>query len=393
MINVLIKALDKEIEIERVLGSVSGNTKLPTVIFIGGIHGNETSGVYALRKVLATIKQEDIPILGNIYALSGNLIALQKGVRYTKEDLNRIWTHSNIEKINNTSLNGYSKDLNELIELYTIIKDIINTNKGPFYFIDLHTTSSQTSPFITISDSINNRKFSSNFPVPIILGIEEYLDGTLLSFINEFGHISLGFEAGQHYEKDSILNCEAFIWLALVYSGCAKKKEVLNYNHYKSLLTENFNLKNQFFEIDYRFEIKKEDDFKMIDGFLNFDKINKNQPLAKNLNSIVKAPFKGRIFMPLYQNKGDDGFFVVTKISMFWLILSKYFRKLHLHHLLRTLPGIRQDRNDKHTLIVNHKTAKFLATEIFHFFGYRKKVLQNEKWVITKRDRKIRSLN
>ena len=69
------------------------------------------------------------------------------------------------------------------------------------------------------------------------------------------------------------------------------------------------------------------------------------------------------------------------------------FRKLHLHHLLRTLPGIKQDKSDKYTLIVNHKTAKFLATEIFHLFGYRKKVLQNEKWVITKRDRRIRPLN
>lgn len=393
MIKVFIKALEKEIKVERLIGSVLGSKKSPTVIFISGIHGNETSGVYALKNVLNTIKQENIPILGNIYALSGNLGALQKGIRYSKEDLNRIWTHANIEKINKSSVNGYSKDLNELIELYQSVKNIVNTNKGPFYFIDLHTTSSQTSPFITISDSINNREFSSKFPVPIILGIEEYLDGPFLSFINEFGHIALGFEAGQHYEKDSILNCEAFIWLSLVYSGCVKKKEILNYKNFKSLLADKKRLKNQFFEIKYRYEIKKEDDFIMNNGFLNFSRIEKNQPLANNLGSIVKAPFKGRIFMPLYQKQGDDGFFIVTKISIFWLILSKYFRKLHLHNLLRVLPGINQDKNNKHTLIVNHKTVKFLATEIFHLFGYRKKVLKNDKWIMSKRDRKTTSLN
>ena len=128
-------------------------------------------------------------------------------------------------------------------------------------------------------------------------------------------------------------------------------------------------------------------------GFLNFDKISKNQPLATNLGGLIKAPFNGRIFMPLYQNQGDDGFFIVTKISKFWLLLSTYFRKMRMHHVLRALPGIKQDKNDKYTLIVNHKTAKFLATEIFHLFGYRKKEIKNEKWILTKRDREITSLN
>ena len=40
---------------------------------------------------------------------------------------------------------------------------------------------------------------------PIVLGIEEYLQGPLLSYINTLGYVSLGFESGQHDNKQAIL--------------------------------------------------------------------------------------------------------------------------------------------------------------------------------------------
>ena len=147
---------------------------------------------------------------GNLYALSGNMNALKKGMRFEKVDLNRIWTHEHVQYIQ-TNADSFSSDVNEKIALYKIVKKLLYTEKGPFYFIDLHSTSAKTNPFITISDSINNRKFSSKFPVPIILGIEEYLEGPFLSFINEFGHIALGFEAGQHNDIQAVKCSKAFI--------------------------------------------------------------------------------------------------------------------------------------------------------------------------------------
>ena len=101
----------------------------------------------------------------------------------------------------------------------------------------------------------------------------------------------------------------------------------------------------------------------------------------------------GYIFMPLYQKKGDDGFFIVNKVSRFWLNLSILARKLHVDQLLRILPGISQDPYCKYTLQVNPKTARFLATEIFHLFGYRKKVKKGDFIYFTKRDREISPLD
>ena len=57
----------------------------------------------------------------------------------------------------------------------------------------------------------------------LLLGIEEYLQGPLLSYINTLGYVSLGFESGQHDNKQAILNNIAFINLALEYSNVIKR--------------------------------------------------------------------------------------------------------------------------------------------------------------------------
>lgn len=374
---------------ERFVGSVIGEKMSPTVIIFSGIHGNENAGVIAGENIIKKIENDSIKFQGNLFIIYGNINALKKGIRYENVDLNRIWNIENINKITSSS-NGFNADENEQLEIYLHIKNIMETHKGPFYFLDMHTTSSPTIPFITISDSLNNRQFSSKFPVPIVLGIEEYLDGPLLTYLNEFGHISLGFEAGEHYDKQSVKNCEAFIWLALVYAKCIRKNELKDIDQYKKeLLKSKCTNKYKFFEIDFQYVIKKDENFKMNSGFDNFEKIKKNQKLAISNGEVIKASMNGKIFMPLYQELGNDGFFIITRISYFWLKASIMARKLNTHHFLRLLPGIEKDPFNSYTLLVNPKTAKFLAKEIFHLFGYRKQVLKDNKFHFIKRDRKV----
>tara|TARA_R110002073_G_scaffold101988_1_gene231636 strand:+ start:1659 stop:2840 length:1182 start_codon:yes stop_codon:yes gene_type:complete len=387
---VRINAFDEKITIKRVLGSIQGTKNAPTVICFGGIHGNERAGVYALIKVLKTIEKEKIPFLGNFYAISGNINALQKNIRFEDIDLNRIWSAKKIQIIDDFNKNIYKESF-EQQEIYKQIKEIVKKDKGPFYFIDLHTTSSDTSPFITISDSLNNREFSSNFSIPTILGIEEYLDGPLLTFINEFGHISLGFEAGEHYKESSVDNCEAFIWLALKASGCVNELEIKKLSYYQHVLSL-YKEKQEFYEINYKYEISKNEQFEMLFGFSNFESVVKGQELAISNSKKIRAAHSGKIFMPLYQKQGEDGFFIISLISKKWLVLSTLVRRLKMHYLLRSLPGIQQDKSNKHILIVNPKTARFLATEIFHLFGYRKKVIKDTKYYFIKRDRKVTEL-
>ena len=94
-----------------------------------------------------------------------------------------------------------------------MIIGLLAGNEDPIYFIDFHTTSSPSLPLVTINDALINRGLSKVFSVPIVLGREEYLEGSLLGYLNKEGYVSLGFEAGQHTDECSVINCETFRYL------------------------------------------------------------------------------------------------------------------------------------------------------------------------------------
>lgn len=372
---------------QRVLGEFYGVNQRPTVVVIAGIHGNEKAGVKAIKSVLEKIKRGHMRFDGNLYFILGNINALNKHIRFEIVDLNRIWRNENLQDFKNKK-GDLSAEAREQFDIFVMIQKILSKDTGPFYFLDLHTTSASSVPFITISDSLNNRKFSSNFPIPVVLGIEEYLNGPLLTFINEFGHVALGFEGGAHDDPVSVINCEAFIWKALVHSKCVKKDQIKDFKQYQLVLTESC-CKYQFFGINYRYQLMPEESFLMEEGFENFEPIKKGQILAKSNGKVIRAHRSGRIFMPLYQELGEEGYFILHKISGFWLKASIVLRKLKINHFLRLIPGVRQEKGNNYTLIVDPRIARFMAKEIFHLFGYRQQIYKDDKLHFIKRDRKV----
>ncbi len=383
MIKVYSKALEKYIQVERIIGKIVGKKEGPTIVFFGGIHGNETAGVFALKEVLHKINPDQVK--GVIYGIAGNLKALDSNQRYIEEDLNRLWLNGNINILNkNQKLSNEKKEQHELNE---ILKDILEKESVPYYFIDLHTTSSKTLPFITINDALINRKFSKLFPVPIVLGIEEFLDGPLLSYINQLGYVSLGFESGQHFEKSAVTNCIAFIFLSLVFSRVIDKNNVLNYNYYHKQLKTTAGKNNQIFEVIYLHKIRGDETFKMKTGFKSFQNSYKGQILATSNEANITSPFNAKLFMPLNQKKGEEGFFVIKKINPFFLKLSEILRKIRIDNLLIVLPGITWKDKKKGILQVNLKVAKYMVKPIFHLLGYRNKQFNNTSIFLFNRER------
>lgn len=363
------------VEISREISKIEGNPDGPNVVFIGGIHGNEPTGVLALHHVMRRLESLKPFLRGNVYALSGNLTALERGERYIINDLNRVWQPEMVEKAKKRDYHPSEiiNEVEEQIELWAYIDKLMNDRKGKFIFIDLHTTSVNTVPFITMSDTIMNRQLVKNIPVPVVIGIEEHLQVPLLSYVNELGFASMAFEAGQHNDPQSVKNHEALIWLALVSTKIIKKIEVPEYSkHYQHLL-QNAQRNNCVYAINFRQHISHHDHFKMIPGFENFQSIIKNQPLAQMNGKVLKSPQNGLIFLPLYQEKGDDGFFIIQKINKFWLAVSYVFRKLRLYKSLRLLPGVKPFMNTNHTMVVNTKVAKWYSKEILNLMGYRRK--------------------
>ena len=383
MTKVYSEALDKTIYLERIIGKIIGKTKGPTIVFFGGIHGNETAGVFALKEMFSKINPKKIK--GTIYGITGNLKALNKNQRYIKQDLNRLWLNGKSEIINKQT--QLSNEKEQQHELNRILKEILQNESEPFYFIDLHTTSSKTLPFITINDALINRKFSTLFPVPIVLGIEEYLDGPLLSHINQLGYVSLGFESGQHVEKEAINNALAFIFLSLIFTGVIDKTDVLDFDRYFSQLEKAAKNNNEIFEIIYLYKIKEKENFKMNKGFKSFQSINKGEFLAITNGKRLKSPHNGKLFMPLYQNKGKEGFFIIKRINPFFLKLSEILRRVRIDNLLPILPGVSWKNKKNGVLKVNLRVAKYMVKPIFHLLGYRSKQLNDTSIYLYNRER------
>ncbi|MBT8296980.1 MAG: succinylglutamate desuccinylase/aspartoacylase family protein [Maribacter sp.] len=378
--------LQKAIKTKRIIGHIKGDLPGPTLIFFGGIHGNEQSGVTALEHVFKALGKGPFSCKGSVYGIRGNIPALSKGKRFVDKDLNRIWTHSRIDNINARSKDQLSVEEKELETIYALISGILDNEKGPFYFIDFHTTSSKTLPFITINDALINRRFAKLFPVPIILGIEEYLEGPLLSYINEKGYVAVGFESGQHTEEASIKNSISFTWLTMAFSGFLNRAEVKNFKkHYKKLQKSAQNNAN-FYEITYRHRLSDTKDFKMMEGFRSFEEILEGTPLAIEKDEFIKAEKDSIIFMPLYQEQGEEGFFLIRKTPIWALTLSAFLRRSNFGALLHILPGVSWANKQKQSLLVNTKVAHFFTKPFFHLLGYRNRVLDKTHFAMNNRE-------
>lgn len=357
---------------DRIRWAVPGDENGPVLVVFAGIHGNETAGVHAIDSVASDLKEKDAELKGSLYAITGNMRALELGVRYVDTDLNRLWENGfDRSQYSSAGTADHTVEYKESLEIKRAVEWILEKHSAKasrFIFVDLHTTSAESCAFILINDTLANRELARKFPVPQILGFEENIHGTLLSYINNIGHLSLGFEAGAHSNEASIERSKAFLrlamhWLALNQLTAGEVERCEN------RLDIHPDVPDSYYEVKYHKIVDEPEKFEMKRGFQNFDNIDKGTPLAKENGELIEAPVSGRIFMPLYQKKGHDGFLIIREVSPFWLKLSAYVRKSFVHKLLQYLPGVyvESDRAFKIDLTI----AKFLVKDIFHLFGYR----------------------
>ncbi|MEQ8925415.1 MAG: succinylglutamate desuccinylase/aspartoacylase family protein [Fulvivirga sp.] len=366
-----------DISSKRQIGKIIGSKPGPTLIFTAGIHGNEPSGVIALEHVFDSLLSLQGEITGTVIGLRGNIRALDLGVRFIDEDLNRIWSH---ERLQNPAKSN-SSEASEQMELWQEIQEILTTEKGPYYFFDLHTTSGKTIPFLTVNDSLLNRRFTKNYPLPIVLGIEEFLNGPILSYINELGYVAFGFEAGQHNDHLSTERHIDFIYTTLDITGVLAKNDTGKHRASLKALGKN---QAMYYEIFAYLPVPFNSNFEMMPGFINFQHLEKGKTLAIMNGDEITSPSRAQIFMPLYQQQGDDGFFLVRPIPLFFLWLSKFVRKWC--KLLTILPGVHSHPTNPNEILVNTNVARFFPKQIFHLFGYRARQLNGSRYSMQNRE-------
>lgn len=368
----------------RILGRYDGQEGGPLLLCLGGVHGNEPAGVHALQRVFEVLRKTQPKMRGTIVGLAGNLRALEANARYLDRDLNRAWLPERVAQIA-TLEDGCAETL-EQRELLDTMRKLVGTHRGEIYFLDLHTSSAEGEPFACIGDTIRNRTFARSFPVPVILGLEEQLEGALLEHLNNLGFITLGFEGGEHHSSSAVDFHEAAVWCALVGAGCLDNDTLAETRRATALLERSRGDLPQWLGVRYRHAIAKEDGFRMRPGYRNFRQISKGEIVAEDhAQGEIKAYYNSRILLPLYQGKGDDGFFLALDVAPAWLTLSRWMRRLRLDRIVHWLPGVSRVKNEPGAIRVNLKVARWATVEIFHLLGFRKRRIQGDYFIVRRR--------
>lgn len=355
----------------RRLGSIEGTPGGPTLLCVAGIHGNEPAGVLAVPRILEALQTRTDLLDGRFVALAGNMSALEQGRRFVDRDLNRAWTPARLEHLRSGSGNDPTVEDREQMELLAEIELIIGEAQGPVFALDLHTTSGPGGIFSAFTDSLPHRAFADSFPVAMILGLEELVDGTLLNLLSEHGVVALTVETGQHDEPESVDRAEAALWIALVSAGLLTEEQVPELVESRALLRRDARGVPHALEMRYKRDVEDGDDFVMRPGYRNFQEVAEGEVVADDVDGPVRLSEGGRLLMPLYQEQGEDGFFLVREVRPFWLKVSRVMRTMGFARIAVWLPGVRRVPGTTDEVIVDKRIARFFARQLFHLLGFR----------------------
>lgn len=314
MSNLATTELTTELSEKRIIGSIEGDPAGPTVVILAGMHGNEPAGVAAANNILAKLKSVRPAINGRLLLVRANICALEQGVRYIDEDMNRLWFPSIIENLRETTEDQIdSSERIEIKRLLTILDRIDNQSDRPTILADLHTFSADGYMFTISSTNPQQRKLLANLQVPMVFGIGESLRGTALRYYQKQGFISFGLEGGQHQHNLTEGNITSALMLLLQAVGCIQQQyvsEIREYRQYLKRQTKHLPVET---ELVYQHIIEPGDNFMMRPGYQNFQPVKKGEWLANDKNGKIVARCDGYILMPLYQNQGNDGFFIIKE--------------------------------------------------------------------------------
>ena len=356
----------------REIGRLVGRRAGPTLIVIGGMHGNEPGGAIAAVRVLERLGKGNAALHGELLVLAGNLGALRACRRFHAKDLNRQWSEEHVLALAGQPREADDPEDREQRELTAAIEAALARARGTVILADLHTTSAPGIPFVITGDTLAQRRLTGAFPIPTVLGLEEELDGALSSYWTRRGCVTFAVEGGQHDAPASIDSLEAVIYVAVDAAALVRKGLEPEVRRAQHLLHARRAGLPRVMEVIDRHAITPVDRFVMEPGFRNLDHARRGQLLARDAKGDIRAPRDGLVILPLYQAGGNDGFFWGREVSALRMRTSALLRRLHVDRALALLPGVHRDASRASRLVLDEDVAALYPREVFQLLGYRR---------------------
>ena len=211
-----------------------------------------------------------------------------------------------------------STEARELDGLLAAIEHALEeTPASELIVLDLHTTTAAGGVFAITGDDTPSLLLAAELGVPVIKGMLSNLQGTTLSYFRDgrfdFDRPSraVTFEAGAHDDPASVDRALAATVNLLRSVGCVRREDVST--HHDETLRQASAGAPPLLELVYvhRLESPESNAFTMRPGFANFQEVEAGTLVADDRNGPIAAPCSGYMLMPLYQEQGDEGFFIV----------------------------------------------------------------------------------
>lgn len=320
-----------EVTGEGLIGWVEGRSEGPLLVCVGGVHGNEPAGVRGLEEMVAKVRARRDVLAGDFVAIVGNIPALAAGRRFMAYDLNRAWTPLHVaalqaghrtesddevvHSITRRRARAPAPEDLEVLRVLELLERVAARRRGPVYVLDLHTTSGKSGTFTSTEDHPRYRRFAMEVPFPLVLGLDDHLEGTLLGYLRSLGYTTMLCECGQHREPRAALRAIAAVWIAIRAAGLLGEQDAPEARRAFEMLRNTCAHLPRVLETVYRHPFEERDRYVTRPGFRNFQRIAAGEVIGDDRHGEVAAPEGGMLLMPLYQRLGEDGFFVVREVE------------------------------------------------------------------------------
>lgn len=178
------------------------------VLIIGGIHGDEPSGVYAIEELRKQLDPNNLQ--KTVGLLIANPKAVREDTRYTEEDLNRLFNTT--EQI---STKSYERELMEEIT------DLVETADA---VLSLHSTQSFNEPFGMFNYNINHHIKRALFKLPLSKAVV-YPDGQYRGGLVQFNNvleIESGYQKSESAKENALRLSKKFLSSQYVFSASSE---------------------------------------------------------------------------------------------------------------------------------------------------------------------------
>lgn len=211
-------------EIQGHMKVCSGFSKGPSVLIVGGTHGNEPCGVEAIvewHKFLTN--NPKLLLSGEVHFLLGNPSAFERNVRYVHHDLNRsfsrVYTSQKVESERSQEISEFLKNFDEL----EAVIDLHSVSKGNSQMLIYSREQKDVLPFMVNLTPLN---IHLNY-------VRSHIPGLLIDECQKKSKRSLAIECGNHTDPDAPKVASFHIYRLLCVLGMIPaQKEFQSYEKY-----------------------------------------------------------------------------------------------------------------------------------------------------------------